>query len=319
MPHKRSSPVDKQAEHQDSLRNRASLTSFAWLSIVAALTTIALKTGAYFMTASVGLLSDALESLVNLAGAVMALLMLTIAARPADDRHVYGHSKAEYFASITEGLLVLGAAVGILSAAINRLLQPRALEQLGLGLGVSVAASVINLIVARILLREGRDRRSITLEADAHHLMTDVWTSAGVIGGVALAGFTGWSLLDPLVAIVVALNIIWTGVRLVSRSVAGLMDAALPEAEQGLIQDVLEKYQQKGVSFHALRTRQAAARRFISVHMLVPGEWTVHDAHHVAEDFESDIRAALGSVVTVFTHIEPVEDELSMEDMFLDR
>jgi cation diffusion facilitator family transporter len=312
MPHKR-------AEHSDTVRNRASLTSFAWLSIAAALVTIALKTGAYLMTDSVGLLSDALESLVNLAGAVMALVMLTIAARPPDDSHVYGHSKAEYFASITEGLLILVAAVGIISAALNRLLQPRALEQLGLGLGVSIAASIVNFTVGRVLLREGKARRSITLEADGNHLMTDVWTSAGVIGGVAIAGVTGWSILDPLIAIIVALNIIWTGVRLVSRSVAGLMDAALPESEQSLIQKVIEKYSEKGVSFHALRTRQAAARRFISIHMLVPGEWTVHDAHHVAEDFESDIREALGNAVTVFTHIEPVEDELSMDDIFLDR
>jgi len=312
MPH-------KQAEHRDLVRHHVPLTRFAWLSIAAALATITLKTGAYFLTDSVGLLSDALESLVNLAGGIMALVMLTIAARPADDSHVYGHSKAEYFASITEGLLILGAAVGIISAALSRLLQPRALEQLGLGLGVSIAASIVNLIVARILLREGTARRSITLEADGHHLMTDVWTSAGVIGGVAIAGLTGWSALDPLVAIAVALNIVWTGIRLVGRSVSGLMDAALPESEQSLIQDVIEKYRRKGVSFHALRTRQAAARRFISVHMLVPGEWTVHDAHHVAEDFESDIREALGSAVTVFTHIEPVEDELSMEDIFLDR
>ncbi|MGB8982382.1 MAG: cation diffusion facilitator family transporter [Anaerolineales bacterium] len=312
MPH-------KEAEHSDLTKNRASLTRFAWLSIAAALGTIALKTGAYLLTGSVGLLSDALESLVNLAGAIMALVMLTIAARPADDIHVYGHSKAEYFASITEGLLVLGAAVGIMSAAVSRLFQPRELEQLGLGLGVSIAASVINFSVARILLRAGRERRSITLEADAQHLMTDVWTSAGVIGGVALAGLTGWSVLDPLVAIAVALNIVWTGVKLVGRSVSGLMDVALPEAELTLIQAVMEKYQNKGVSFHALRTRQAAARRFISVHMLVPGEWTVHDAHHVAEDFELDIRETLGSVVTVFTHIEPIEDELSMDDIFLDR
>jgi cation diffusion facilitator family transporter len=312
MPH-------KQAEHNDLMQNRASLTRFAWLSIGAAITTISLKTAAYHLTGSVGLLSDAIESLVNLAGAIMALSMLVIAARPADDSHVYGHSKAEYFASVTEGILILGAAIGIISAAVNRLLQPREIEQLGLGLGVSVTASTINLIVARVLLREGKARRSISLEADAHHLMTDVWTSAGVISGVSIAGLTGWSILDPLVAIVVALNIIWTGVRLVSRSVSGLMDAALPSQEQRLIEEVMEKYHQKGVSFHALRTRQAAARRFISVHILVPGEWTVHDAHHVAEDFESDIRRALGSVVTVFTHIEPVEDELSMEDMYLDR
>ena len=319
MPHKRSSPAEEQAEHSDLMRNRASLTRFAWLSIGAALATISLKGLAYYLTGSVGLLSDAIESFVNLAGAIMALSMLIIAARPADTSHVYGHSKAEYFASVTEGLLILGASAGIISAAINRLLQPREIEQLGLGLGVSVTASAINFIVARVLLRAGKIRQSITLEADAHHLMTDVWTSAGVIGGVLIAGLTGWSILDPLVAIVVAVNIIWTGVRLVSRSVSGLMDAALPPHEQNLIEGVMEKYRKQGVSFHALRTRQAAARRFISVHILVPGEWTVHDAHHVAEDFESDIRQALGSVVTVFTHIEPVEDELSMEDIFLDR
>jgi cation diffusion facilitator family transporter len=312
MPH-------KQGEHNDLMQNRASLTRFAWLSIAAALATMALKTGAYLLTGSVGLLSDAIESLVNLAGAVMALIMLSIAARPADESHVYGHSKAEYFASITEGILILGAATGIMSASIVRLLHPRQLEQLGFGLAVSIAASAINFIVARILMREGKTRNSITLEADAHHLMTDVWTSIGVISGVAIAGFTGWNILDPLVAIAVALNIIWTGVKLVRRSVAGLMDAALPEREQKLIQEVMGKYREKGVSFHALRTREAAARRFVSVHMLVPGDWTVHDAHHVAEDFESEVRAVLGGVITVFTHLEPVEDELSMEDIFLDR
>lgn len=311
--------TQKPAEHNDLMQSRASLTRFAWLSIAAALATITLKTGAYLLTNSVGLLSDAIESLVNLAGAIMALIMLTIAARPADEMHVYGHSKAEYFASVTEGLLILGAAIGIISAAVNRLLHPHGLEQLGLGLVVSIAASAVNFIVARILLREGRNRHSISLEADARHLMTDVWTSIGVIGGVAIAGFIGWQVLDPLVAIAVALNIIWTGVQLVNRSVAGLMDAALPDYEQNLIQKVIDKYSEKGVSFHALRTRQAAARRFVSVHMLVPGAWTVHDAHHIAEDFESDIREALGGVVTVFTHMEPVEDQLSMEDIFLDR
>jgi cation diffusion facilitator family transporter len=312
MPHKK-------AEHKDLMQHRASLTRFAWLSIGAAVATISLKTVAYLLTGSVGLFSDAIESLVNLVGAVMALTMLTIAARPADESHVYGHSKAEYFASFTEGLLILGAAVGITSAAIDRLIHPRELEQLGLGLAVSVGASVINLFTARTLMREGRERSSITLEADAHHLMTDVWTSVGVIGGVAIAGLTGWNMLDPIVAILIALNILWTSFQLTRRSIAGLMDAALPEDKLLLIQDVLKKYRGKGVRFHALRTRQAAARQFVSVHMLVPGAWTVHDAHHIAEDFESDIRAALGGVATVFTHLEPVEDELSMEDIFLDR
>jgi cation diffusion facilitator family transporter len=188
-----------------------------------------------------------------------------------------------------------------------------------LGLIVSLAASVINFIVSRILLKAGKQRNSISLEADAHHLMTDVWTSVGVIGGVAVAGFTGWNILDPIVAILVALNIIWTGIQLVRRSVAGLMDEALPQKEQDLIELVMAKYREMGVSFHALRTRQAAARRFISVHVLVPGAWTVHDAHHVVENFENDVRMALGGVLTVFTHLEPVEDELSMDDMYLDR
>src|SRR5512133_2818882 len=184
------------SEQIDLMKERASLTRFAWLSIGAALATITLKTVAYLLTGSVGLLSDAIESLVNLAGAVMALVMLTIAARPADESHVYGHSKAEYFASLVEGVLILTAAAGIFTTAINRLLHPAKLEQLGIGLVISAAASVINFIVARILLDQGKKRNSISLEADAHHLMTDVWTSGGVIAGVAIAGLTGWSILD---------------------------------------------------------------------------------------------------------------------------
>ena len=301
------------------MKSRASLTKFAWLSIAAALATITLKAGAYYLTGSVGLLSDAIESLVNLAGAFMALFMLTIAARPADEDHVYGHTKAEYFASITEGILILGAAVGIGTTAIQRLIHPKDIEQFGLGLLVSVVASLINFGVSRVLLKAGKQRNSISLEADARHLMTDVWTSIGVIGGVAIAGFTGWDILDPIVAILVAANIIWTGIQLVRRSVAGLMDEALPLPEQKLIEQVMTKYRERGVNFHALRTRQAAARQFISVHLLVPGEWSVHDAHHIAEDFENDVRSALGGVITVFTHLEPAEDEISMDDIYLDR
>jgi cation diffusion facilitator family transporter len=312
MPH-------KHAEFDDAMKNRASLTRFAWLSIGAAAATIALKTLAYFLTGSVGLLSDAIESLVNLVGAGMALGMLTIAAIPADESHVYGHSKAEYFASATEGLLILGAAAGIILTAAQRLLDPQPLEQLGVGLGVSLSAAAINFLAARKLMGEGKRRKSITLEADASHLMTDVWTSVGVLIAVGIVAFTGWVILDPLIAILVALNIVWTGFHLMRRSVAGLMDAALPEPEQKLIREVMENYRVKRATFHALRTRQAGARQFVSVHMLVPGEMSVHDAHHLAEDFESDIRSALGGAVTVFTHLEPVEDELSMEDMNLDR
>jgi cation diffusion facilitator family transporter len=298
--------------------SRRSLTRFAWLSIAAALTTIALKTGAYLLTSSVGLLSDAAESIVNLVGAVMALSMLIIAARPADPSHTYGHSKAEYFSSGVEGTLILVASAGIIISAVIRLLNPQPLEQLGIGLVVSTAASIVNLIIARILISAGKRENSITLESDGQHLMTDVWTSVGVIGGVAVVALTGWAWLDSLVAVAVALNIIWTGVQLVRRSVAGLMDASLPTNEQEIIEGVMIKYRGKEVDFHALRTRQAASRRFVTVHMLVPGDWTVHDAHHFAEDFENDIRAALGETV-ITTHVEPIEDELSMHDILLEQ
>lgn len=298
--------------------NRASLTRFAWLSIAAALITIALKTGAYMMTGSVGLLSDAAESIVNLVGAIMALWMLTIAARPPDETHMYGHSKAEYFSSVVEGGLILLAAVGIIWTAAERLFNPRPLEQLGPGLIVSIVASLVNFGVARVLMAAGKRENSITLESDAHHLMTDVWTSVGVILGVGIVALSGWKSLDSLVAIAVGLNIIWTGVQLVRRSISGLMDGALPDEELRAIETVMSRFREKGVQFHALRTRQAAARRFLSVHVLVPGQWTVHDAHNLAEEFECEIRKALGEAV-VFTHLEPAEDEASMLDIHLDR
>jgi cation diffusion facilitator family transporter len=297
---------------------RPSLTRFAWLSIGAAVATIALKTLAYLMTGSVGLLSDAIESFINLAAALMALGMLTIAARPPDESHLYGHSKAEYFASSVEGMLILVAALGISITAIERLIKPRPLEQLGIGLGISLVATLINLVVSRLLLATGKQHRSITLEADAQHLMTDVWTSVAVLGGVGAVAITGWGVLDPLVALAVAVNIVWTGIQLMRRSVAGLMDASLSDQERESIEAVLATYRQRGIEFHALRTRQAAARRFVSVHVLVPGEWTVHDAHHLAEDLEADIRKAIGDA-TVFTHLEPVEDEISLHDIHLDR
>ncbi len=294
--------------------DRASLTKFAWLSIAAALITIAMKSGAYLLTGSVGLLSDAVESIVNLLGALMALGMLTIAARPADDKHTFGHSKAEYFASVVEGLLILVAAAGIAFTGVERLFNPRPLEQPGLGILVSIGASVVNFGVARVLMTAAKKHNSITLEADSQHLMTDVWTSAGVITGVGVVALTGWTRLDPIVALIVAVNIIWTGVGLVRRSVEGLMDSALPADEKQVIETVMLKYRQTGVEFHALRTRQSASRRFISVHLLVPGAWSVHDAHHLAEDFEGEIRAALGEAI-VSTHLEPIDDEISMDDI----
>jgi cation diffusion facilitator family transporter len=294
--------------------SRPSLTRYAWLSIAAAVVTIALKSGAYLLTGSVGLLSDAIESGVNLVAALMALAMLTVAARPEDDNHTYGHSKAEYFASVVEGILILVAAGSIIWTAAGRFFQPKELEQVGVGLAVSVGASLINLAVAQILLRAGKKNNSITLEADSHHLMTDVWTSVGVVAAIGVVGLTGWLILDPIIAIAVGLNIVWTAYHLIRRSVEGLMDGALPPEEQKQIEEVIAQYRQRGVEFHALRTRQSAARRFVSVHVLVPGAWTLHDAHHVAEDFEGDIRKILPETI-IHTHLEPIDDEISMEDI----
>jgi cation diffusion facilitator family transporter len=298
--------------------DRRFLTRFAWLSVSAAVLTITLKTGAYLLTNSVGLLSDAIESMVNLAGALMALAMLTVAARPPDQDHSYGHSKAEYFSSVIEGTLILVAAASISVAAVFRLINPRPLEQIGLGLAVSVIASLLNLAVALVLMRAGKRHQSITLEASAHHLFTDVWTSVGVLVGVGAVALTGWQRLDPIVALLVAANIVWTGVGLVRRSVAGLMDIALPIEEQRTLQDALARYAESGIQFHALRTRQAGPRRFVSVHVLVPGEWTVLRGHQLLERIEADIRGLLPNV-TVLTHLEPRDDPSSWDDIALDR
>jgi cation diffusion facilitator family transporter len=295
-----------------------SLTRYAWLSIAAAIATILLKGVAWQMTGSVGLLSDAIESFVNLAGALMALWMLTLAALPADDDHAYGHGKAEYFSSAFEGFLILLAAFSIGYTAIVRFMNPQPLEAVGIGLLVSVLASVINLATARILMRVGRERNSITLEADAHHLMTDVWTSAGVIGGVGLVWFTGWLWLDPVIALLVAANIIWTGWQLMRRSADGLMDASLPEETVAQIDALLAGYRQQGLDFHALRTRQAGSRAFVTLHVLVPGQWSVQQGHDWAERIEADIRQAVPHA-HVTTHLEPLEDPLSMIDQELDR
>ena len=298
--------------------DRLFLTKFAWLSIGVAVLTIALKTIAYFLTGSVGLLSDALESIVNLVGALMALAMLTIAARPADEDHAYGHSKAEYFSSGVEGTLIVIAAISIIATAIPRLITPKPLEQVGLGLAVSVAASLANLIVSLILLRASKKYNSITLDANAHHLMTDVWTSVGVLAGVGLVALTGWERLDPIVAFLVAANIIWSGFRIVRMSALGLMDTALLAEEQALVKNVLNAYTQNGVEYHALRTRQSGSRRFVSVHILVPGKWTVQRGHRLLESIEADIRKALPNV-TVFTHLESLNDPASWDDTNLDR
>ena len=298
--------------------SRDILTRYIWLSIAAAVATIALKTGAWYLTGSVGLLSDAVESVINLAAAVMALVMLKISMLPPDANHEFGHGKAEYFSSLVEGLLIMVAAGGIAYTAAERFMNPQPVEQIGAGLFVSLIASVINFTVSRILLNAGRKYRSITLEADAQHLMTDVWTSAAVIAGVGVVGLTGWLKLDSIVAFAVSLNILWTAFAIIKRSVAGLMDASLSVQELHIIESVLSRYREKDVQFHALLTRQGASRRFVSVHVLVQGSMSVHDAHHIAEDFEKDIRTALPDTV-VFTHIEPVDDEISFVDIPLDR
>lgn len=292
---------------------RRSLTRYAWISIAAAVATIALKALAYWLTGSVGLLSDALESLVNLIGGIMALAMLTLAAKPADEDHAYGHGKAEYFSSGVEGSLILVAAVSIAVAAIQRILHPHALSDVGLGLTVSGLSSLVNLGVALLLLRVGRMERSITLEANAHHLLTDVWTSVGVLVGVAGVAATGWLWLDPAVALLVAANIVWTGTRIVWKSISGLMDPALPAEDRALIHSVLDRFRSDEVQFHALRTRQAGALRFVSVHVLVPGGWTVHHGHELVERIEAEIGETIPNS-HVLTHLESLDDPASWED-----
>ena len=289
-----------------------------WLSIAAAVATIALKLTAWALTGSVGLLSDAAESVVNLVAALVAMAALRWAVKPADEDHAYGHAKAEYFSAGVEGALILVAAVAIAVAAVGRLLHPQPLESVGIGLLVTAVATVINLVVGLTLLRAGRRARSIVLEADGKHLITDVWTSIGVIIGVAGVAITGWERLDPIVALAVAANILVAGGGLLRRSAGGLMDRALEEPDLEEIRDVLAKFERDGVRFHALRTRQAGSRRFISVHVLVPGAWTVQRGHDLVEHVEGSLCSRLPGA-SVFTHLEPAEDPRSFADTTLDR
>ena len=294
------------------------LTRFVFLSIAAAVATIALKAVAWLLTGSVGFLSDAAESIVNLVGALVALIAIRVSVRPPDDDHAYGHEKAEYLSAGAEGALILAAAVGIAWVAVGRLLDPQPLSDVGVGVAISAVAAGLNLIVATLLMRVGREQRSITLEADGRHLMTDVWTSIGVIVGVIAVLLTGWERLDPIIALLVAINIVRTGIQLLGRSAGGLMDHALGPAEQAEIQAVLDAHREDGVEFHALRTRQAGRRAFVSLHLLVPGAWTVQQGHDLAERVERDLRERL-PYATVFTHVEPREDAASFEDVSLDR
>jgi cation diffusion facilitator family transporter len=300
-----------------SSARKTDLTRYAWLSIAAAAATILLKLLAFWLTNSVGLLSDALESVANLATAVVALVALSIASRPADEEFTYGYSKVEFFSSGFEGAVILVAAGGIIFTAIPRLIHPEPLEQIGVGIAISAAASLINLVVSLTLTRAARRYHSITLEADANHLMTDVFTTAGVLIGIFLVALTGWDRLDPIVALLVAANILFTGLKLVRKAGLGLMDAALPPADIVQIQDVLAQYDQQEVQFHALRTRSAARRSFVSMHILVPGEWSVQRAHYLAEEVEMNIRERLPNI-NVFTHVEPLEDPASWQDTRLE-
>jgi cation diffusion facilitator family transporter len=293
-----------------------SARSYAVLSIIAAVMTIILKFGAYFLTGSVGLLSDAFESIVNLVAALAAFWALSYAAKPPDAEHTFGHSKAEYFSSAVEGVLILVAAVSIAVAAVERLIHPQPIEQAGLGLGLALVATAINGGVAWILLQASRRLRSISLRADAHHLLTDVWTSVGVVVGIGLVSITGWEVLDPIVALLVAANIVWAGVQLLRETGAGLLDTAIPVAERQEIALIMSGYESQGIQFHALRTRVAGTRHFVSFHVLVPGAWTVQRGHDLCESIEQAISLALpGTDIT--THLEPAEDPISWDDIKL--
>ncbi|HVE55912.1 MAG TPA: cation diffusion facilitator family transporter [Pyrinomonadaceae bacterium] len=286
---------------------RENLTRFAWLSIAAAIITIALKSAAYWFTGSVGLLSDALESLINLAAAIVALLTLRIAAQPADEDHAFGHDKAEYFSSGIEGTLIFIAALSIAYTAIRRLLAPQPLEQLGIGLIVSGVATMVNLLVALVLLKAGKKHHSIILEADGHHLMTDVWTSIGVVIGVGLVNLTGWLRLDPIVAILVAVNIVWTGFGLIKRSVLGLMDTVVAPELQMVAEDVLKKYaEREGITYENFRSRQSGMKKFFYVDIQFPNDWTIYHVHEIADQIEIEIHEKLPNS-TVFTHLEPFD------------
>jgi len=295
------------------------LQRYAWMSVAAALATIGLKTWAWQVTGSVGMLSDALESLINLAAALLALSMLRLAASPPDAAHPYGRFKAEYFASGMEGALIVFAAIAIAYEAVPRLSDPQPIAAPLLGIAISAVASAVNLGCGLLLISAGKRLHSIALEADGHHLMSDVWTSAAIIAGVALVAATGWHILDPLIAIGVAVHIVFTGFMLMSRSFAGLLDAAIPEAERAEIEKIFAEYRKRyGVEFHALLTRQAGARRFISFHLLVPDAWPVDRAHQLSEEVEERIRELVPNAITL-SHIEPISQPASYDDIKLER
>ncbi len=290
-----------------------------YLSIAAGIATILLKFAAYRVTGSIGFFSDALESIVNLLAASFGLVMLHVSEKPADEGHEFGHSKAEYFSSAIEGALILLAAFSIIWSAIPRLINPITLENINIGLLFSVGASLVNLTVGQILIRNGKKNKSLLVEADGKHLMTDVWTSAGVIIGIFMVKITGILILDPIIAILVALNIVYTGYRLISRSTNGLMDASISESEINQVKKYLDSLKEKNITYHSLMTRQAGQRKFISFHLLVPGAWTVQQGHENADMIEETIEDMFDEPVTVTSHIEPVEDPASLKDIGIDR
>ena len=297
-----------------------SLKKFLYLSIAAALATISLKLFAWHLTDSVGLFSDALESCVNLVAAIIALVMITLSEKPPDEKHMLGHNKAEYFSSAIEGGLIVLASFSIIWSAVPRIIHPQPLENLGLGLLVAVGASMINLVASIILVKNGKKHNSITLEADGKHLMTDVVTSGGVLLGIVLIKLTGWLILDGIVAIGVAINIIWTGYQLIRRSASGLLDTAVSKDETDKINQVLEKYKEQNIKFHSMMTRQSGQRKFILVHLLMPGIWNIHQGHNLAEEIEKDIRMLFPHAQSaVFTQLEPSEVPESMLDIRIDR
>ena len=288
-------------------------TFYAWISVATSVVVIALKFAAYFLTGSVGLLSDAVESVVNILAALIALGVLTYASAKPDHEHNFGHEKAAYFSSGIEGALIFVAAGAIIWSSVPRLLSPQPLDQVWLGLVMSFVASIANAACALVMLRAAKAHRSITLEADARHLLTDVWTTAGVFIGVVLVQTTGWLRLDPIIAIVVALQILWTGWGLIARSFGGLMDRAVPDEDRAVIVEVLETLRREGGDYHMLRTRVAGAKSFVDVHVLVPGKMTVQQGHDLAERLEGEITAKLPHV-EVLTHLEPLEDPKSWDD-----
>lgn len=296
---------------------RRDLSAFAVLSIVTAIVVIGLKLIAWRITGSVGLLSDALESTVNLVAAIGAFVALRVAAKPPDRSHNFGHTKAEYLSAVFEGVMIVVAAVVIVATAVDRLLHPEELDEVGTGLAISVGATVVNAVVGWVLIRAGRRHRSLTLEADGRHLMTDVWTTAGVVVGVFLVAVTGWLPLDPLIAIAVAANILVVGGRLVWRSGAGLMDSALPDDLRAAIDAVLARHRADRIDFHDVRTREAGHERFVQLHVLVPGDWSVQRAHDLAETIEDELRATVDDL-TVTLHVEPINDPRAYEDWRLD-